>query len=182
MKKFMKIGIIILIIAFILNVCVIVKAIKIVNNHKDFKVINCEKVYYSCPKSPQEIDKKEVYNIINNHFNMIYLVKEDDCISKGKYGYCYPIIRYIHIDSTINCWTMIYTLVHELCHIKYQSVNETYVTYMSFLELQKSNNEYMKYVYELLIYEQCTLKIYKNTEYDIAYYIHQNLANNIIFE
>ncbi len=146
-------------------------------NHKDFKSIPCEFVYYKPPTSIPSISNEEVDKIVQNHFNLFHFkIEDDNLVEKGMYGFTRITFRTVHIDKNINCWLRLYTYVHELCHLKYLTGNETYTTYMTFIELGKSDNIYMNYVYNLTIYYQCSLRAYENSDYDIAYYINKDLG------
>lgn len=98
------------------------------------------------------------------------------------FGRAYIIRKVIQIDSRITSNTLVQTLVHEMNHIRYYSANETYIEISTFEDLYESNNNILIQCAERMIYEQCELQVYKNTEYDIGYYILEYLRENNIEE
>ncbi|MBR7090875.1 MAG: ImmA/IrrE family metallo-endopeptidase [Clostridia bacterium] len=129
---------------------------------------------YARPKF-LDIDKDQAIQLVNQHFDMSYILRIVD-LDESLFGQSIVPISLVLLDNNLNSTQTIQTLAHELCHIKYYTNNETYTEYMTFVELYESDNEYLKNAAEWMIYEHLVLHANYGTAYDISYYIAEYLG------
>ena len=75
-------------------------------------------------------------------------------------------------------WETLWTLTHELIHYKYQSSNETFTNFKTWQLLYESKIDILVNRAKYEAYCQCTLGYFKNTQYDITWYIVEYLEKN----
>lgn len=174
MEKRLKIYISIIIFLLIFDI-VLWSNLYLVVYRNAYNVISCSAVYYEPSKEPDDITVKQAIEIVNEHFNINYTLKFEDMQENGLLGKATFIFNIVRIDNDISGWEVLYVLTHELCHLKYYTINETFTEYMAFVELYESDNEIMHNRGEWMAREQVYYRKKLNTEYDCAWYIRQYL-------
>lgn len=168
-KKKFNITVIILVLLILWNIIVWGNLIYIKYSHtlqpsNDYELL-------SKPDYPEYIEIDKSIELVNSMFNINYSLSFADLKSIGLLGMAHVTTRQVVIDNTLSGWDILYTLTHELCHIKYYTSNEAYTEYMTFINLYENSNNILHLRGEWVAYEQCTLQLRKNTEYDCSYYI-----------
>lgn len=176
MTKTLKRLVIIISILLIVNVIIWTNTFIIVFRY-NYKPIDCLAIQYIPKQPPNEITVEKAVELVNEHFNINYTLKFENLRQNGMSGNATLILNIVRLDKNLNGWEVLATLTHELCHIKYYTINETFTEYMSFVELYESDNDILKNRANWLIYEHCTLQIYKHTKYDCGWYILEYLKN-----
>lgn len=109
--------------------------------------------------------KKQIRNKIEKLTGVnIYLYKEK-YLREGDKGICFPMFRFVIIDKNLTQNEYIECICHELTHLKYNTVNERYVQYQTFVTLFNSEfrqiainivykMQYGEYLYEYECYAQ----------------------------
>lgn len=88
-----------------------------------------------------------------------------------------PLFRSVYLNYNEDDLTLVKAYAHELTHIKYQTINETYTTYKSIIALIESSNEYLHYVGMNYANEVCSGR-YINTNYDCGAQLLEYLNKN----
>lgn len=151
----------------------------IIKYRYNYSPVDCARIEYTPNNAPNlDLERDEAIALIDNLFGINYTLKWGDLKKDGLLGTSKVIINVVTLDNTLTGWDILYTLTHELCHIKYYTSNETYTEFRTFVELYESNNDVLKNRAEWLIYEQCVLKTRYGTEYDSSWYIIDYLGLN----
>ena len=117
----------------------------------------------------KQLTQEEAIERVNKHLNIKYTLKWRN--NGYPAGQALLYVNVVYLQEDMHWIDLIYTLSHELCHIKYYSANETYVEFMTFRELYESDDEVLHFVGEYLITYHCEYRALAKTEYDIGYYI-----------
>lgn len=140
----------------------------IIKSHDDFK----PKAYY-CTITIEEVElleKWEYKGLITELFDTPHIYVEGNLKKQSLDGYARPLIRLVKIEADLCNYSYAYTLAHELVHVKYQTGNETWTSYKSFIILYESGSSALRHI--ALLYAQDQLGgLYEGTEYDCSYYI-----------
>lgn len=119
-------------------------------------------------ETPQNND--EIIKILNNEFRVDYILYytnfESDCIN----GRVTIIFNIIEIDEKLNGEMFVIVLTHELVHLKYNTCDERFANFYTFLSLYESSNQYLNYcalVFANMIFSH---SVYCSA-YDCCYYI-----------
>lgn len=115
------------------------------------------------------LTKQTARTTIANLFNTPHIYFEKDLPPQDN-GISIIMWRVVQIDKDLDVHTYIITYTHELCHIRYQVGNETYVAYMTFVRLYESDNHELRY-HALLYANDVISGCYDDTQYDCGYYI-----------
>ena len=122
------------------------------------------------PPTPPTITTKQIARTtISQLFDTPHIYCEKN-LPQGQNGRSMILWRLIQIDNQLDLHTYIITYAHELCHIRYQVGNETYVAYMTFVRLYESDNHELRY-HALLYANDVISGCYDDTQYDCGYYI-----------
>ena len=123
--------------------------------------------YYQMPNAKVECkyDAKELKSKIDKLFNQKY-------IYIGTLGNSKTFIplRIVFVNENVYLREYAKQLAHELCHLKYQTRNEMFVTYKTIVELYESGDEFLKYVAVDYANEVWAGKFH-NTDYDCGAYL-----------
>lgn len=86
-------------------------------------------------------------------------------------GVCNPFIREVVLSTDLNDMEYIETICHELCHIKYFTINERFTQYKTWETLYNTNK--YKPVANYILYKMSRNKYYKdyNCYYQILEYL-----------
>lgn len=163
MKK-ITLNVIIIVLA-ILIFCVIAQNIYIYNSHKlEIKPYKTKIIYM--PDIEINLSKEECKKLVADLYDTphLYLEFKKDVSSSI---YIPPIVC---MQKGLDNRQFIIDYAHELTHIKYQTSNETFVTFTTFKTLYESDNEHLHYCGAF--YGACILSgEFGNTEYDCGWYI-----------
>ena len=179
MSKIVKWLISLLAILIALNL-VILTNLLVIKYRYNYHPIDCARIKYYPSKSVVDISREDAIMLVDELFDIRYTLRWDDLKSKGLLGTSMVVLNIVTLDNTLSGWEIISTLTHELCHIKYYSSNETFIEYISFVELYESGIDILENRAEWLIYEQCVIKIRANTEYDCSWYIIEYLKSKFL--
>lgn len=127
------------------------------------------------------LSKPYLRKLINKEFKTFYIYNEKDLLSNTteeivQLGYANNLFRTVTVDKNLSSWIYIEVLSHEIAHIKYCTLNDTYVQYMVFKTLFESKSQVLHAYAEYMIYTQCYLRD-TVPEQDIAYYISEYLED-----
>ena len=150
----------------------------VMTNRVSFEPKEAVSCAYDRPEYMPLQDNDQAIELVNEHFNMTYILRVAD-LDESLFGQSIVPISLVILDDELNSTQTIQTLAHELCHIKYFTNNETYTEYMTFVELYESDNIYLKNAAEWMIYEHLVLQVHYGTDYDISYYIAEYLGLEI---
>ena len=98
---------------------------------------------------------------------------ENDLSKKDYDGFALPLIRVAVVDSQLSGADYAIALTHELVHIKYQTGNETWTSFKTFVVLYESKSIILQNV--ALYYAQQQLSGMYIDDYDCSYYIAEYL-------
>ena len=156
---------------------ILVPNILIINFWRTEKPIQTQKLENFKPTVMSlDITQEEAINIVNKHFNYPYILIKTDLDSSTS-GKAIPVLNIIFLEKDLSGWETLSTLTHEICHLKYYTVNETYTEYMTFVELFESKNKFMNLRANYMIHRHCVFKKYVDINYDCSYYILEYLKN-----
>lgn len=105
-------------------------------------------------------------DLVSNEYNIVFV---DDL--KGALGLSHIITKTAYIKNGQSGWQLLETITHELVHLKYFSVNETYTQFMTFKLLYESDNEILHNKGKEIAIDQCENYAHFNTNYDCSWYI-----------
>ena len=167
----------VIILLFIFLIYIIIKGIYPIFNKRNFKVVPESKINYYVKEWDYNLTQKEAISLVKEHVNYpanIFIRKEGKHRLNGK---VFILLQQVYMDDNLKDYEIIYVLTHELCHLKYNTYNETYVEFMTFKELYESDNPILKLRAEWMVYEHCTLEVKEGSKYDINYHIQKYLNN-----
>lgn len=163
----------------------IIIIILIVLNVYFWGVLGCSKLSYKNYK-PKPYEYTQLYNTqVNITLNKMSarkliskLVKTPHTYKEKQidgYGRSVILFRKVEINTNLSIEDYIVTYTHELTHLKYCTLNETWVSYKTFKTLYESGNAELRYV--ALNYANEVLSgSWQGTDYDCGYYILKYLA------
>ena len=187
-----------LIFCYSLSIFIIVKTnknkleyqpITITTEHKVYNYLNNElNNPYTYQENNKLILRKELEELTNVNF-YIYKGIDKSTIDNGQHlGITNFQFRYIKVAEKLSSCNYIWTLTHELLHLKYYNSNEMWTNFMTFKVLYESNNNDFERVAIVYGYRYVSAHtrntddeiINTNTpyqDYDISYYIIDYLNN-----
>lgn len=92
------------------------------------------------------------------------------------YGRSVILYRKVEINTNLPIEDYVITYTHELTHLKYCTLNETWVSYKTFKTLYESGNAELRYV-ALNYANEVLAGGYEGTDYDCGWYILKYLIN-----
>lgn len=120
----------------------------------------------------QTLTKQSAKELIKRLYNTPHFYKEKELKQAGR---SIIFIRKVEINKNLSLNDYIITYAHELTHIKYVTVNETFVSYKAFKTLYESGNEELRY-HSMVYASEVLSGIWAGTDYDCGYYILKYLA------
>lgn len=120
------------------------------------------------------LTKSTAKQLIKDLYNTPHIYIEGT-FKDGRTGNSMPLLRYVKMDKNATIHDYIIGYAHELTHIKYQVGNETYVSYMTFVNLYESGNAELKY-HAMIYANEVVSGDYAGTDYDCGYYILEYLG------
>lgn len=109
--------------------------------YKEAPIISITTNYADEPKESKQYYKEQIDELLGNPF-YIYREKElDHC-----YGKTYLIPRIVVLDKYMDINNYIFTLVHELMHLKYTTECERFINFQTFKVLYESGTPEFEYV------------------------------------
>ena len=114
--------------------------IYIFTSYADIKPKIYERVYLDIPEFYVPEKKEDCIKLVRDFYCIphLYFEIEEEPGTNGRTTIFPPIV---FVDKDLSNQQLILTYAHELTHIKYQTVNETFVTFMTFKALYESDNE-----------------------------------------
>lgn len=161
----MKIKIIIIICLSVLLVIIGVDAIYIRTAHK----MEWRSAKYVAQVKYEDIDygysKKQIRNKLEKLTGQKLYFYKEKTLRDGDKGISSPMLRFVIIDKNLTSNEYIEVMCHELIHLKYNTINERYVQYQTFVTLFNSEfrqialnivykMQYGEYLYEYECYAQ----------------------------
>ena len=119
--------------------------------------------------------RKECEKLVRKYYKIPHLCLNVklDALTDGR-AVCLPPM--VFVDKRLSNANFITTYVHELLHIKHQTLDETYVSFMTFKTMYESGNETLR---------GCAMRLASQTvagaypgDYDCGYYILKYLKEN----
>ena len=172
-------------VAKIVTICLIIWALAVWANygyimwHHQEKPMQSGSVIYTV--SSVELDQKTAVEIVNNHFHF-WWASIEFCDMQGKAsGQAIFLLNKIKIEQTLSGWDTLKTLTHEYCHLKYNTNNETFTEYMTFVEMYESDNVTLHQRARYMIMEKCMYHESQDTAYDCSAYIYDYCKKHKIF-
>ena len=140
-----------------------------------------EKTRLVVTPTPQTLTKETAKELVSDLYNTPHIYFEKD-LKDGISGLAIPYLRLVFVDENlISLHYFITTYAHELTHVKYQVVNETFTAYKTFTTLYESGNAELKY--HAMVYANDVLRgAYRRGEYDCGYYILEYLKERGEYE
>ena len=145
---------------------------------KEYEVLDLSQC--NIPENLAEtVNKQELKIKIQKLFNEPHSYKEIESEQLGE-TFTNAFLRKVAIKKDLDNEWYVITYTHELCHIKYWTQNDTYVSYKTFVILYESGDYIFKNVAERDAYRVLS-GYWKGTDYDAGYYIQNYLRErNII--
>lgn len=113
------------------------------------------------------LDKSSARKLISKVVKTPHFYKEKQI---DDYGRSIILYRKVEINTDLSIEDYVITYTHELTHLKYCTLNETWVSYKTFKTLYESGNAELRYI--ALNYANEVLRgNWQGTEYDCGYYI-----------
>lgn len=111
--------------------------------YKSAPIISITNARENEPKENREYYREQIGELVNVN---VYIYKEKATQQKGYYGKTYIIPRVVIVDSSIDITNYIFTLTHELMHLKHKTSNERFTNFQTFKVLYESNIPDLQYV------------------------------------
>ena len=139
-------------------------------NHNKLKLMpHTQATFDSTFKTVYDLSMKDAIKIVDDfmdvHYTLNIVDKSNDYLGRN-----FGCSTYIEI-AIQSGWETLWTLTHELVHYKYQSSNETFTNFKTWQLLYESSVPILVARAKYEAYDQCELGGFKNTEYDISWYI-----------
>lgn len=137
--------------------------------HTEMTFDNSFKVTY-------DLSMDEAIQIVDDfmqiHYTLDIVEKNDEFL--GRNLCC---TTYIQLTEQSG-WDVLWVLTHELVHYKYQTSNETFTDFKTWQLLYESGMPILEDRAKYEAYCQCELGYYKDTKYDVSWYIVKYLKEN----
>lgn len=133
--------------------------------------------YYNILPTYQYCEKEEAIKIVNDYLGTNYIPTIKRISKKNIQGYCSQITRQIYIRDDIVDWEFAYTFLHEAIHLKYQTSNEMWTTYKTFVLAYESGIPLLQERAKLEAIVVCYDKKNSHPNYECSYYIHKYLGD-----
>ena len=140
--------------------------------YREAPIISMYTNYADEPKGNKEYYKDQIEELFDNP---LYIYTEQSIQSKGYYGKAYIIPRMVILDKSVDIKNYIFTLAHELVHIKYITECERFTNFQTFKVLYESNIPELQYV--ALWYAKKDMAGKIHYEYSCWGYISEYLEN-----
>ena len=163
---------IIIIILIILNIIFIANNMYIKVSYSKYKVKEYPRIILNIPEINIKLTKNEAKKLIKTKYKTFHFYKEKNLNNAN--GRSIILLRIIEINKNLDILTYIITYTHELTHIKYNTANETFVSYKTFIMLYESGNADFKYC-ALKYAQEILIGAWSGTDYDCGYYIYKYL-------
>lgn len=111
--------------------------------YKEAPIMSIYTNYADEPKESKQYYKEQIDELLGNP---IYIYTEKELTSKGIYGKTYIILRAVILDKSVDIKNYIFTLTHELMHIKYTTACERFINLQTFKVLYESSIPEFEYV------------------------------------
>lgn len=111
--------------------------------YKEAPIMSIYTNYADEPKESKQYYKEQIDELLGNP---IYIYTEKELQSKGIYGKTCIIPRIVILDKSIDIKNYIFTLTHELMHIKYTTECERFINLQTFKVLYESGIPEFEYV------------------------------------
>lgn len=145
-------------------------------NYINLEVKDYKKTQLTIENMEYTLTKKEIRNIIKELYDIPHIYIETDNLPEKENGISYVLLRMINVKKSLDIKTYAITYAHELTHIKYQTADETFTTFMTFVTLYESGNKELQNM-ALKEAQGIINGGYAGTEYDCGYYILKYLKN-----
>ena len=165
-KVIERILIVLIIIALLLNIYIWF----FIPNHNKLKLMpHTQATFDNTFKTVYDLSMKDAIKIVDDFMDVHYSLEivEDNGKFLGRNLCCTTYIQIVEQSG----WETLWTLTHELVHYKYQSSNETFTNFKTWQLLYESGINILVSRAKYEAYCQCTLGYFKNTQYDITWYI-----------
>lgn len=138
-----------------------------------------EFVFYEYNLNPiyQYCGKEEALKIVNDYLGTNYGVELVKRAKKNVQGYCNQITKQVYIRNDIVDWEFAYTFLHEAIHLKYQTSNEMWTTYKTFVLAYESDIPLLQERAKLEAMVICFNENNSHPDYECSYYIHKYLGD-----
>ena len=114
--------------------------------------------------------QRELKGLVDNLFDTPhFVVKMGKKTQNWATSSC--MFRVVFISQDLQDEDLVLMYAHELAHIKFFNVNETYISFKTFETLYESENEILKNIAERYAHKVVTLGNEKGTKSDCGYYI-----------
>lgn len=120
------------------------------------------------------LTKDEITNLVNTEFEFSYLLfftNFNDSFIEGRASLFFNIIE---IKATLNGAHFAIVLTHELVHLKYNTNDERFTNFHTFIILYESQSPYLNYCAIVFANKIFSHSVYP-TAYDCCYYITEYL-------
>lgn len=139
-------------------------------NHNNLEVKPYEKVNLNTPKMEYTLTKSEIKKLVADLYDTPHIYIERDNFKDERLGHSSIILRTTEIKKGLDLAEYATTYAHELAHVKYQVVDETFTEFKAFVTLYESGNAELQNM--ALRHIQATIYGgYDGTEYDCGYYV-----------
>ena len=119
------------------------------------------------------LDRKEIRIKLEKIVDVRCYIYTEKNMDITREGYTIPIFRHIYINRNLNKIDYIYSLCHELCHLKFNVGNERFTNFETFKYLY--NSEFKEVAYYMIENLQ---QGYYIKDYDCLGYIEKYLNKN----
>lgn len=119
------------------------------------------------------LSRKDIKSKLEKIVDVKYYIYTEKNMDKNKEGYTRPLFRHIYINNDLDNLTYIYSLCHELCHLKFNVGDERFTNFETFKYLY--NSEFKEVAYYMIENLQ---QGYYIKDYDCLGYIEKYLNKN----
>lgn len=119
------------------------------------------------PQVNIKLDKSSARKLIKKLVKTPHFYKEKEI---DGYGRSVILFRKVEINTNLNIEDYVVTYTHELTHLKYCTLNETWVSYKTFKILYESGNVELRYI-ALNYANEVIQGNWQGTDYDCGYYM-----------
>lgn len=122
------------------------------------------------------LEKWEYKGLLDELYDIPYFYIECKVPGPYTYGSSVCVFGLVFMETDLSTYNYTIALAHELTHVKYQTVDDTWVNFKTFKVLYESGSEPLKSI--ALQFAQRQFDGCYEGEYDCAYYIYEYLQDN----
>lgn len=147
-----------------------------------YAIYDIDEQLYQNSTYEQKLTHNQIKQKLEKELNLHLYILIQKPLKNNCYGYCRIGVRIIVVTENLSYIDYIWTLAHEMIHLKHLTSNETWTNFETFKLLYNSEESEFRAVACIFGNRYLTNFYWNNREYNIGYYIKNWLQNGLTTE